>query len=52
MDSNKDKLRSLIVTDVIEKCAVSGLMVKTTFKNEEVEYNHAPISLFPTPFSS
>ena len=36
---------------MIETCAVKGLLVKSTNDPSQVEYNHAPISLFSTPFS-
>ena len=51
METTKStQLREEIVQDVIETCAVKGLMVKTVGSNDSIEFNHAPISLFPTPF--
>ena len=44
------RLISTIVQDVIESCAVQGLMVKHSPDSQETRYNHAPISLFPTPY--
>ena len=48
--ADKDSLRNEIITDAIETCATMGLMVKTSGDKDKVEYNHAPVSLFPTPF--
>jgi hypothetical protein len=38
------------VQDVIETCAVRGLMMKSSAHHEECEYSHVPLSLFPTPY--
>ena len=40
-----------LVTDAIETCAAIGLLIKQSPEpHAQVEYQHAPVSLFPTPF--
>lgn len=36
--------------DAIESCATIGLMVKSNCEKGNHLYNHAPLSLFPTPY--
>ena len=43
-------LRSQIVADVVETCAVRGLMMKSSTLKEECDYSHVPVSIFPTPY--
>lgn len=40
-----------LTTDLIEICSVYGLLIKqSSDRKKQLEYQHAPMSLFPTPF--
>ena len=39
-----------VIKDAVEFCMMNGLAVKSTTKENEYDYIHAPFSLFPTPF--
>jgi hypothetical protein len=43
-------LRNLIVDDIVQSCAVRGLMMKASGNPKETEYSHVPLSIFPTPY--
>ena len=44
-------LRSILRKDVIEACSAIGLLIKQSADPDKLlEYQHAPISLFPTPY--
>ena len=42
--------REVIKTDVVEACAVDGLMIKQNTTWGDPAYQHAPMTLFPTPY--
>lgn len=43
--------RATLTQDLVETCAVNGCMIKKYPKVEQVtDYQHAPISMFPTPY--
>ena len=48
--SRQSNLRALIVEDIIQSCAVRGLMMKSSGNPKETEYIHVPLSIFPTPY--
>jgi hypothetical protein len=48
--SRQSLLRSLIVDDIVQSCAVRGLMMKSSPIPSEPEYSHVPLSVFPTPY--
>ena len=43
--------REQFMIDVIETCVSIGLLIKQSPNKEKlIEYQHAPVSLFPTPY--
>ena len=50
VESVQNLATTVLVRDVIETCMIKGLMIKSTTKETEHDYIHAPISPFPTPF--
>ncbi len=48
--SRQNNLRALVVEDIIQSCAVKGLMMKSSANPKETEYSHVPLSIFPTPY--
>lgn len=42
--------RELILQDLVETCAVKGLMMKSSANPDDCEYSHVPMSVFPTPY--
>ena len=43
--------RSVLKKDIIETCSAIGLLIKQSSEADKLlEYQHAPISLFPTPY--
>lgn len=52
MEGSVSKLtRRQFMVDCIETCATIGLLIKQSpDAQKQVEYQHAPISLFPTPY--
>ena len=55
MESKKNsvdasQLLEIIKQDAIEYCAVKGVLMKSNTPQQDVEYSHLPISLFPTPY--
>jgi len=43
--------RKAFVEDVVEACGATGLLIKQKpGRADIVDYQHAPISLFPTPY--
>ena len=50
-EEKQSKFEDHLVTDAIETCSAIGLLIKQSpSPSQPVEYQHAPISLFPTPF--
>ena len=48
--SKQSLLRTFVVEDIVQSCAVRGLMMKASINPKETEYSHVPISIFPTPY--
>lgn len=48
--NNQQSLLETIKQDVVELCAVSGLMVKQNTIRGDPRYTHAPLAVFPTPY--
>jgi len=45
-----DKLLETIGQDVVEACPTTGLMIKHNCTRGDFLYQHAPMTLFPTPY--
>ena len=48
--SRQSNLRALLIDDIIQSCAVRGLMMKSSADPKETGYSHVPLSIFPTPY--
>ncbi len=50
MQSTQLTVKSQIVSDILEMCAIKGVMCKSNNDPQSVDFSHCALSMLPTPF--